>query len=746
MRIRNLLAVVLFVSNACVSANQEALFGIDWTGTKALRSGDLPTALKEMLIQPVADDTIYRDFKLGIVYFHLQNYSSSLTLLRNVVETRPDLAPVVYVYIAEIEKELGRTGNCLAAYRSALRGEIPPRYRHYIYEKLRVIIEADSTLGIQQAPWLEEYYRWSAPRQEDVVFTTVDTVKTLLREKRWTVVDSLLVNNLLAGDHACDIVKEVRAALDDDSLSVGALFNCARKAHACGELTIASQFFEKLEKRPGVFDTIRKQEFDGAMAGLYYDKQEWREAIRQYKKNVNRYGKSADAYMSIARAYRKLGNESEAAVWYEKLMAAFPRHPKTQEILWLRAWQNEDRKRYQKAANYYRRIISRYPQGNRVDESYLRYALCFYNEEKYDSARLILEGFVNKKQSSTKLLAAYYWQAKCYLATGQKFDAMTILRLVFRKDPFDYYAHRSRQLLLELGDTTEVFIDTMCTGRDVLAWFDSLSSKGVDQKEFTSRDSLYYRCGIYLASVGDIDKADYFLEPIELSFPGNLTLQYTLALLYMRVGASAPAFRIARRLTWRIPESDRSELPLDVYKLFYPPFFAEFIRKEAKNYNVDPFLISGVMRQESIFNPKIVSPAGAIGLMQIMPYTGKYIAEKKKTPFTSDSLYSAEYNIRFGVYYVHELLEQFDGNKMLALAAYNAGPHNAKRWAKAGRNKELDLFVEDIGFTETRGYVKKVMANYWTYEFLSGYGSYTYSTATLEQMSSLPPSTNSHAE
>jgi soluble lytic murein transglycosylase-like protein/outer membrane protein assembly factor BamD (BamD/ComL family) len=738
VKLRNLLAAVLFVSNACVSANQEAFFGIDWTGTKALRCGDLPTALKEMLITPVTNDSVYRDFKLGIIYYQLQNYSSALTLLRGVVETRPELSPVVYVYIAEIEQKLGRTGNSLAAYRSVLRDEIPPRYRHYIFEKLRGIIEADSTLGIEQAPWLEEYYRWSAPQQEQVVFTTADTVEILLEQKLWPVIDSLLVNNLLAGDDACRIVKLIRTSLEEDSLSVQALFACAKKAHACGELTIAGQFFERVEKQRGTFDDAMQREYDGAMAGLYYDKQEWREAIRQYKKNITRYGKSADAYMSIARAYRKIGNEKEAAVWYEKLMKAFPRHPKTQEILWLRAWQNEDHGRYDNAADYYRRIIARYPKGTRADESYLRYSLTYYNRKMYDSARLVLDDFVNKKPDSPHLLAGYYWQAKCYLATGQKQDAMTILRLISRKEPFHYYAHRSRQVLLELGDTTYVFIDTLCRGKGVLSWFDSLSGRGGEVKPLSPRDSLYYICGIYLASIGDIDKADYFLEPIELSFPGNLTLQYTLALLYMRVGASAPAFRIARRLTWRIPVSERSELPLDVYKLFYPPFYAETITEEAKKYGVDPFLISGVMRQESIFNPQIVSPAGAVGLMQIMPYTGKYIAEKKKATFTTDSLYNASYNIRFGVYYVHELLEQFDGNKVLTLAAYNAGPHNAKRWGKEGKNKEFDLFVEDIGYTETRGYVKKVMANYWTYQFLTTYPSYSYSSATLEQMSLLP--------
>jgi tetratricopeptide (TPR) repeat protein len=738
MRLRNLLATVLVIANTCVSSSQEAhesLFSLDWTGTRALRQGDNSAALRELLVTAASDDTLYRDFKLAITYYRLQNYSTALSIFRTVVERRAEFATVVYAYIAEIERELGRSGNCLAAYRTVLRGEIPQRYRHYIYEKLRTIVETDSTLGIEQAPWLEEYYRWRAPQQEEVVFTAADTIETFLREKKWTVIDSLLANNLLAGSDACRIVKAVRASLDEKALSVRALFECAKKAHACGELTVASQFYERVEKRRGAFDTIPAREFYTALAQLRYNKQEWREAIRQYKKNIENYGTDADAFMMIARAYRKLNNENESAVWYEKLMTTFPHHPKTQEILWLRAWQNEDTKKYEKAADYYRRIIARYPRGNRVDESYLRYALCYYNREVFDSARMVLNDFVNNMPGSPLLLAGYYWQAKCYLKSGRKDDALTILRMISRKEPFNYYAHRARQVLLEQGDSTDVLIDTMYSGISVLSWFDSIPQRGNSPKELSSRDSVYYQCGLYLASVGDIEKADFFLEPIELGFPGNLTLQYKLALLYMRVGASAPAFRIARRLTWRIPPEYRSELPLDVYKLFYPPFYAECIVKEAKKYKVDPFLISGVMRQESIFNPKIVSPAGAVGLMQIMPYTGKYIAEKKNAVFSTDSLYIPEFNIRFGVYYVHELLEQFAGDMILALAAYNAGPHNAKRWGKENKNKEFDLFVEDIGFTETRRYVKKVMANYWTYQFLTRYRTYSYSTASAAQLS-----------
>jgi soluble lytic murein transglycosylase len=157
-----------------------------------------------------------------------------------------------------------------------------------------------------------------------------------------------------------------------------------------------------------------------------------------------------------------------------------------------------------------------------------------------------------------------------------------------------------------------------------------------------------------------------------------------------------------------------------VHDIIYPLAFDTLISEEAQRRSVDPSIIRAIIRQESIYDPKIVSPVGAIGLMQIMPATGKEIASDLDEPFVKDSLYSAATNVRYGCFYFRQLLEQFEGNIVLALAAYNGGPHNAKRWFEANRNESFDMFIENISYTETRRYVKKVLSNYWTYNRLAG--------------------------
>jgi len=724
--------LLLIIAASCISASesispQKPLFPLDQPGTTVLPPDNHAETLQKLLVTPTAsEDPRFRTFKLAYLYFSLENYSTALTLLRTVIDSTPELIPAAYIYIAEIEEKLGRPANALAAYRTVLRGNIPQRFRNYIFKKLHEMLKNDSTISLEDAPWLEEYFHWQPAADEFVSDFTVDSIIASCDRGNFTLADSLLQNSVLSGKYGCLFISYADSTQHIDKLSIKSVMKCAQLAHTCGSLPFSEKLYEKVKKRTHYTDSIPEKLFLHDYAELLFDRGDWHGCIKLYKKYITRFGNDADVIFSIARAYRKLDRNSDAAVWYDRLMATYPRHPKTEEILWLRAWQNEDRGDYAAAGTYYKTIYNRRKKGSRLDESYVRHALCYYRLAKFDSALVLLDRFDDLLPNSSLGTTATFWRAKVYLAQGKTNDALMHLRLLSYKDPFDYYAHRARQVLATLNDTPAVSIDTTISQSEVVTWFDSLSRRSDQKKELSKADSASLLCGNFLAMVGDIEKADFFIEPVELGFPGNLTLQYKLITLYNAAGATAQAYRIARRLTWRIPQECKAELPLAVYSLFYPPFYSEYIIPEARKYQVDPCLISGIIRQESIFNPKIVSPAGAVGLMQIMPYTGKVLAKKVDVPFATDSLYQPFYNLRFGIYYINELLQQYEGNPMLALAGYNAGPHNASRWYKQNKDKELDLFVEDVGFSETRGYVKKVMANYWTYQILAKYPSYNY--------------------
>jgi soluble lytic murein transglycosylase len=427
--------------------------------------------------------------------------------------------------------------------------------------------------------------------------------------------------------------------------------------------------------------------------------------------------------MYIARSYRKKENFLETNKWYSKHVQMFPSHSKTQEIFWLQAWQYEDRKKFSSAGTIYKKLYTKFTSGNRRDESYLRHALCYYRQEKYDSSLIVLSTLLKKYPTTSFFSAATFWKAKNLLSIEKYPEAMKCFHDVINYDPLEYYSFRSRYNLSLMGDSVNIVIDSQTDFRRTYTWFDSITP-AQQRASLTSVDSLNYRRGMLCASLGLLELAEPFLSNIEKKSGLDLALQYEIALLYSLCNAPAQAYRIARRFAWRIPQESRKNAPLPAFMLLYPAFFSTAIFDEAKKQNVDPNLVSAVIRQESIFDPKIVSPAGAIGLMQIMPYTGVVLAKQLDTPFETDSLYNPLYNVKLGTFYLKDLLKDFNDNLVLVLSSYNAGPHNAKKWYQKNKKEEFDLFIEDIEFTETRGYVKKVIANYWTYRELSRIPAY----------------------
>jgi len=132
---------------------------------------------------------------------------------------------------------------------------------------------------------------------------------------------------------------------------------------------------------------------------------------------------------------------------------------------------------------------------------------------------------------------------------------------------------------------------------------------------------------------------------------------------------------------------------------FYPLRYEGMIASLSKEQGLDPYLVFGVIRAESRFRARIVSHAGAIGLMQVTPQTGEWIAGKLgASEFSPDDLYEPETNVRFGTWYLRYLLDRFDGDLDSALLAYNAGPGAVDRWAKGngGVYPETAAFLEAV--------------------------------------------------
>ena len=149
----------------------------------------------------------------------------------------------------------------------------------------------------------------------------------------------------------------------------------------------------------------------------------------------------------------------------------------------------------------------------------------------------------------------------------------------------------------------------------------------------------------------------------------------------------------------------------------HPSPFIETVRRESVRYGVPEHWIYAIMRQESHFVHDISSSAGAVGLMQLLPMTARQTASRQrlKRPSRGD-LFIVSVNIRLGVAYFKQLLDSMNGNPVFALAGYNAGPRNSKRWQNSSRESDPAIWIETIPYTETRNYLKKILFNFVIYE------------------------------
>ncbi len=149
----------------------------------------------------------------------------------------------------------------------------------------------------------------------------------------------------------------------------------------------------------------------------------------------------------------------------------------------------------------------------------------------------------------------------------------------------------------------------------------------------------------------------------------------------------------------------------------HPRAYAELVERAARKHGVDPNLLFAVMRVESIYNRRIISTAGAIGLMQIMPHTGRRIATKLGvSSFEPSDLLDPALNVEFSAWYLASLLKRFDNRLPLAIASYNGGPHNVRLWMRGSpKNMPLDAFLERIPFSQTHRYVRRVLTHYAAY-------------------------------
>lgn len=473
------------------------------------------------------------------------------------------------------------------------------------------------------------------------------------------------------------------------------------------------------------------------IAQAYYNKGSYGESIQQYTQMLNRVGESPEILIQLARAHRSLSQEVPAQAWYSRLVERFPNDGRSAETLWMRAFDAEMLGNADTALALYARIASEFPLHTRGNEALFRTGLMLYRRADYAGAQRAFaelhQGRINPGLGGGapgRLRgAARYWEGKALAADSDTVGSRATWIALAREYPFGHYGHMARQELVRrnaLPDSLEWRrLLNPASGEAIRSWFGDSSVSGstpaIATTLFAGESQWMPIARLFELQLDSL--AVLTLQARANSQPTNLWLLYDAAVRCRNAGFGYEAYRFAVRLSEKLPVERWPRAPVEVLRLFYPPSYAELVRPEAARAGMPPGLALALIKQESGFDPGAVSRVGARGLMQLMPQTGTEQARKEGLKgFHPDSLFVPAVNIRLGVAYLRDVLRRNHGSIEFALAQYNAGPTALDRWMPRLEGRPPEEAVEDIGFAETREYVKRVSANWRTYQVLWGEG------------------------
>ena len=379
----------------------------------------------------------------------------------------------------------------------------------------------------------------------------------------------------------------------------------------------------------------------------------------------------------------------------------------------------EDHGQYDQAIQSFQRAAKVGRSSRRKLDALWRVGWRHYQLEQYAQAISNFKEMQDIQDIGEEHARASYWMARSMDHSQQQSHAQTLYKELAQKVPFTYYGQLAQSRLLQPDSSV------------ISTSYETLSSPSHPQGASPLLQDVRYQKASELVSLQLFQEAARELQTL---IPGMISDKQNLS-EFLGTAEQAQAYQLGIRIAiqrfgnklkqGQIPQSSQ------IWTWAYPDGYLPTIRSFASPA-LDPYLVAGLIREESLYNPFAVSYVGALGLMQLMPTTADVVARRLGLARpVREELFNAQANIQLGTTYVNELLEKFKGNLVHTVAAYNAGPAAVNRWIARNEGKPADEFVESISYRETRGYVKRVLGSYRVYRTL-GVGS--CQAASLDRM------------
>ncbi len=428
------------------------------------------------------------------------------------------------------------------------------------------------------------------------------------------------------------------------------------------------------------------------------------EAAIAYRQCANMGGPRAveDLFLS-ARAFSRADRDTDALPVFQSVIQKHGKTVWADQAEFHLARAHALAGRWKDAAFALDEYAKHWPRGKEKREADRYRALAHLMIRNDKKARKLLEDLAGGAEDAVTAARWTNLAALAALRDGDKLHALARWAEVARSRPLSYPALVARARLKENGGTIPPAIDPAESG--------ALDPIAIELPPPT--DMLH--------RIGFDGEAEEMLREREPTVVAKWPTRGTDALCaaYAMLDRGKRRYQISLQVPQQLLMTAPGGKNRSAWECVFPRPYDATVRTAASAARIEPNLVWSVMRQESAFDPDAVSPARAVGLMQILPETARATAATAKIPHDDSKLTSPAQSITLGSLYLREMRDLLGDNVVLAVAAYNAGPEAIQRWLSHAKGETLDVFVEAIPFVETRGYVARVLGNLARYGYMN---------------------------
>ncbi|MDT5263287.1 MAG: soluble lytic murein transglycosylase [Acidobacteriota bacterium] len=430
----------------------------------------------------------------------------------------------------------------------------------------------------------------------------------------------------------------------------------------------------------------------------------------------------AEALSYLAQTYARAKQWPQARATLEELRRAFPQSRSTMLALVAAGQAAKDAKNESDALFFDRLAVQQFPGEPEVAGAQFEVAWAAHDAKNFaESARLLIEHLADYAGRNTDNRGkAGYWAARDSERAGNLGEAQTLYEAMLVRYEANWYGYLAKQRLDALRNAGQVRKSPIKTDSGVLARaVENLKPVTTAEETAGPAEAARLLKAEQLSAVAWDEAAHAELDRALETVPASPQLNLAKAQLYRARNDNVQALNTLKRSFPDYSQMEPEELTRDEWDVFYPLAYWDTITQESRARTLDPYTVAGLIRQESVFNPRAVSSANAYGLMQLIPETARITAKRYDVggEVTTETLLSdPRLNIRLGTSYLREQLDKYGRIEYVA-AAYNAGPGRVVAW-RASLPLQIDEWAEAIPFKETRGYVQGVVRNMLQYRRL----------------------------